>query len=357
MVSRMGTLFNLAAGFTWLLAISFVATVDAGTGHKLGSPLKVDFYEESCPQFDKIVEDTVAYYYAQDPTTPAPLLRLFFHDCFVQGCDASLLLNSTTNNTAEKDAAINFSVTNFNVIDDIKGQLEEECPGTVSCADVLALTAVYSVKQTGGPLYEMELGRRDALTSYAASSQTFLPAQTLNVCGLLEDFNYIGLNLMDVVTLSGAHTIGQAHCNSITNRIYPTVDPVYPHNYGEQLYANCTDDGAIKPPSFDSTKQFFQDPITPLIFDNQYFKNLGHGLGLFTSDEALFSDPRTMRLVQKYASDEPFFFQEFGIALNKMGRANVLTGTQGQIRKQCWVTNPNNADPAFDPISYDFIDH
>ncbi|CAM6111488.1 unnamed protein product [Calypogeia fissa] len=145
MVLIMGILFNLAAGFTWLLAISFVATVDTGTGQKLGPLLKVDFYKESCPQFDKIIEDTVAYYYAQGPTTPTPLLRLFFHDCFVQGCDTSLLLNSTTNNTVEKDTTINFSVTNFNVIDDIKAQLEEECPGTVSCADVLAFERSYLV--------------------------------------------------------------------------------------------------------------------------------------------------------------------------------------------------------------------
>jgi peroxidase len=338
--------------------LAFLSTSTAAylTGSKLGPPLKLNFYKESCPKFEKIVEDTLAYYYSQDPTTPAPLLRLFFHDCFVQGCDSSVLLNSTTNNTAEKDAPINFSIGDFYVLDDIKGQLEEECPETVSCADVVALTAVYSVKQAGGLLYEIELGRRDALTSYAPSSETFLPAFSLNVSGLVDDFEYIGLNLKDVITLSGAHTIGQAHCNSITNRIYPKIDPVYPPSYGKELRANCTDDGAIKPPSFDPNVQFFNDPITPLIFDNQYFKNLEAGLGLFTSDYSLYKDPRTRKLVKKYAEDQAYFFEEFGKALRKMGRNNVLTGTQGQIRKQCWVTNSNNADPAFDPISYDFTD-
>lgn len=132
--------------FIYLVFFVFSSTVDAN-GKKLGPPLKLDFYGESCPKLGKIVEDTLAYYSAQDPTTPAPLLRLFFHDCFVQGCDASVLLNSTTNNTAEEDAAINFSIGNFYIIDDIKRQLEEVCPETVSCSDVLALTAVYSVKQ------------------------------------------------------------------------------------------------------------------------------------------------------------------------------------------------------------------
>jgi peroxidase len=57
--------------------------------------------------------------------------------------------------------------------------------------------------QTGGPFYDIELGRRDALTSYAPSSDTLLPAFHLNVSGLKEDFEYIGLDLKDVVTLSG----------------------------------------------------------------------------------------------------------------------------------------------------------
>ncbi|CAM6098975.1 unnamed protein product [Calypogeia fissa] len=349
----MGTL-KLVVLCTCLVFV-LASSVDA-VGSKLGPPLKFDYYKESCPKLDNIVKETLLYYYNQDPTTPAPLLRLFFHDCFVQGCDASVLLNSTTNNTAEKDAAINFSIGDFYVIDDIKEQLEEECPGTVSCADVLALLAVYSVKQAGGPLYKIELGRRDALTSYAPSSETFLPAFSLNVSGILEAFEYLGLDLMDVVTLSGAHTIGQGHCQSIQNRIYPKISPVYPHYYGEELLANCSDGGAITSPPFDPNVQMFNDPITPLIFDNQYFINLETGYGLFTSDLSLYTDPRTKELVEKYAKDQSYFFKEFGKALRKMGRANVLTGTQGQIRKQCWVTNGNNQDPAFDPISYSFTD-
>jgi len=109
--------------------------------------LEFDFYKKTCPQLPLIVEKVVAAEFAFDPTSAGTQLRLFFHDCFVQGCDASVLINSTNVNQAEKDAAINFSLGNFFVIDDIKEQLEKECPGVVSCADVLALVAVYSVKQ------------------------------------------------------------------------------------------------------------------------------------------------------------------------------------------------------------------
>ena len=61
--------------------------------------------------------------------------------CMLQGCDASVLLDSTTNTTAEKDASPNLSLSGYDVIDDIKARLEEECPEIVSCADILTLAA------------------------------------------------------------------------------------------------------------------------------------------------------------------------------------------------------------------------
>lgn len=59
----------------------------------------------------------------------------------MQGCDASILLDSTSGNTSEKDARPNLSLSGYEVIDDIKAKLEKECPKTVSCADIVALAA------------------------------------------------------------------------------------------------------------------------------------------------------------------------------------------------------------------------
>ncbi|GLJ44632.1 hypothetical protein SUGI_0938090 [Cryptomeria japonica] len=102
-----------------------------------GSELVNNFYSESCPSDEATVQLVVQKYIAIDPTLAAPLLRMHFHDCFVR----VLRLNSTANNTAEKDAIPNLSLRGFNVIDDVKAEIEKICPGNVSCADIPALVA------------------------------------------------------------------------------------------------------------------------------------------------------------------------------------------------------------------------
>lgn len=63
-----------------------------------------------------------------------------------QGCDASVLLDDTSSFTGEKSAGANVnSLRGFEVIDDIKTKVEAACPGVVSCADILAISARDSV--------------------------------------------------------------------------------------------------------------------------------------------------------------------------------------------------------------------
>uniref|UniRef100_J3LZA1 Plant heme peroxidase family profile domain-containing protein n=1 Tax=Oryza brachyantha TaxID=4533 RepID=J3LZA1_ORYBR len=63
---------------------------------------------------------------------------MLFHDCFVEGCDASVMIEGS--GTERTDPA-NLSLGGFNVIDAAKRLLEVVCPATVSCSDILVLAA------------------------------------------------------------------------------------------------------------------------------------------------------------------------------------------------------------------------
>lgn len=66
--------------------------------------------------------------------------------CWLQGCDASVLLDDTSTFAGEKTALPNLnSLRGFDVVDAIKSELESVCPETVSCADILATAARDSV--------------------------------------------------------------------------------------------------------------------------------------------------------------------------------------------------------------------
>ncbi|MBA0754617.1 hypothetical protein Gogos_021383 [Gossypium gossypioides] len=122
-----------------LILVCIVVFGVVGSCH--GGSLKKDYYDNTCPDAEAIIKNATEKRVTNDPTLPARFLRMHFHDCFVRGCDGSVLLNSTTNNTAEKDAIPNLTLAGFDVIDDIKAEVEKECPNVVSCADVLALAA------------------------------------------------------------------------------------------------------------------------------------------------------------------------------------------------------------------------
>lgn len=61
---------------------------------------------------------------------------------FSQGCDGSVLLDDSDTLKGEKNAVPNKnSIRGFEVIDKIKSVLENACPSTVSCTDILTLAA------------------------------------------------------------------------------------------------------------------------------------------------------------------------------------------------------------------------
>ncbi|KMZ67869.1 Peroxidase [Zostera marina] len=115
-------------------------------GDAVYGSLQFDYYFDSCPIAEEIIFSFVENAVANEPRMAASLLRLHFHDCFVNGCDGSVLLDDTHTFVGEKTAPPNLnSLRGFNVIDQIKMQLEDFCPGTVSCADIVATAARDSI--------------------------------------------------------------------------------------------------------------------------------------------------------------------------------------------------------------------
>jgi len=320
----------------------FVIIHAGGAVNALPTPvtgLSWTFYNTSCPTLESIVLQRMAVYLTADITQAAGLLRLHFHDCFVQGCDGSVLLNSTS---GEQSATPNLSLRAqaLKIINDIKTNVEAACSGIVSCADILALAARDSVALAGGPFYPIPLGRRDSLT-FANSSIILanLPAPTSNVTGLMSVFDTKGLNLTDLVALSGGHTIGRGNCSSFDNRLYNTTtgeetqDSTLDQTFAKNLYLTC--------PTNTTVNTTVLDIRTPNAFDNKYYVNLLNRQTLFTSDQSLYTDTRTRNIVNSFALNQTLFFQEFVLSMLKMGQLDVLTGSEGEIRSNCWASNPS----------------
>ncbi|KAH9611336.1 hypothetical protein KSS87_016530 [Heliosperma pusillum] len=109
--------------------------------------LSYNFYSTSCPKLEAIVRGHLANVFKQDITQSAGLLRLHFHDCFVQGCDGSVLLDGSASGPSEQNAPPNLSLRPeaFQIINDLRALVQRTCGRTVSCADLTALAARDSV--------------------------------------------------------------------------------------------------------------------------------------------------------------------------------------------------------------------
>lgn len=303
--------------------------------------LRQNYYAKTCPNVENIVRNVVTKKFKKTFVTVPAVLRLFFHDCFVNGCDASVIVASTANNTAEKDHPDNLSLAGdgFDTVIKAKAAVDavSKCRNKVSCADILAIATRDVVALSGGPSYEVELGRLDGLSSTAASVNGNLPQPEFNLDQLTAMFAKNGLSQKDMIALSAAHTLGFSHCGKFAKRIYSfsqqsSVDPTLNQSYAVQLQSMC-------PKVVDSRIAIDMDPITPRTFDNQYYKNLQHGLGLFTSDQVLFTDPRSKPAVNFWAQSPSSFQRAFISAITKLGRVGVKTGSNGNIRQDCAIFN------------------
>ncbi|KAK8921218.1 Cationic peroxidase 1 [Platanthera zijinensis] len=315
------------AAFLLLFSVSFRSTF---------AQLSPNFYSDICPEALPTIQMVVYNAIANDPRIAASFLRLHFHDCFVNGCDASVLLDDTPTFKGEKTAGPNNnSLRGFDVVDEIKAAVTLACCGNVfSCSDILAVAARDSIVALGGKTYDVQLGRRDAKSADPNAADADLPSPDFDLSALVSNFESHGLDLQDLVVLSGAHSLGFARCATFRGRIYnesSTIDPEFAGALRSQCPQENEGGGGVLASLDDS----------PARFDVDYFSGLKQRRGLLHSDQQLFSGcgGDADSLVSFYSEKREAFWEDFGAAMVKMGSLNVLTGIEGEIRENCRFVN------------------
>jgi hypothetical protein len=98
-----------AAPVWWMLRLLLI-TVAVSCGHGLmveaassSSSFKFGFYDKSCPDAEKIVTSVVEAHFKTNPGIAPGVLRIHFHDCFVE----VLLLMFSKFETFDRAAGIN----------------------------------------------------------------------------------------------------------------------------------------------------------------------------------------------------------------------------------------------------------
>ncbi|XP_074280433.1 peroxidase 46-like [Silene latifolia] len=304
------------------------------SGFSCSFALDIGFYDLSCPDAEFIVRTTVRSAAFNDATVPPKLLRLLFHDCFVEGCDASVLVEGED---TERDDPANASLGGFEVIEAAKAEIEDFCPGIVSCADILAMAARDAVALTGGPDIQIPKGRLDGRVSALSNVRPNLIDTSFTVDTMIQIFGSKGLSMEDIVILSGAHTIGSAHCSVFDDRFkidsngnLTFCDSTLSKGYALSLGKKC---------SKSESEAVMTDPNTPFYFDNQYYKNLIAHRGLFQTDSELYADQRTKNLVEQFANDSDRFYQGWSESFIKVSSIGVKTDSEGEVRQICSQIN------------------
>ncbi|KAK1410903.1 hypothetical protein QVD17_37445 [Tagetes erecta] len=297
----------------------------------LEDDLSYSFYHERCHDVEGIIYRKVKEWVHKDPTLAPSLLRLHYHDCVVRGCDASILLD---HEGSEKTSNASKTLRGFEVIDDIKAEIEKKYPKTVSCADILTTAARDATVLAGGPYWTIPYGRKDGRVSLAKEAMT-VPNGSESVTNLIEFFQSKGLNVIDLVVLSGAHTIGRATCESVQHRLYDykgtkKPDPSLDAQYLNYLRRKCRW----------ASENVYLDGETPNTFDTQYYHNLKKNMSLLSTDQLLYSDSRTKPIANSLSFESSLFKNQFGVSMVKLSSILDYTSQDdGEIRVDCKYVN------------------
>lgn len=322
-----------------VLAVA-VAAAEAGE-------LKVGYYDKSCRGVENVVKWHVIKAIKADRKVGAALVRLIFHDCFVRGCDASVLLDGPD---SEKTAPINIGLAAFEVLDEIKEAVEDRCPGVVSCSDILIYAArdAASAMSNGHVYFDAPAGRLDGMVSRAADAQADLPDSTFTIEELIQNFKRKNFTIEEMVILSGAHAIGVGHCSSFRARLTAPQEQILPA-YRGLLAGKCgagPDPIVVNnirdedPKAIAASVPSFLPKLRKIEFlDNSYYHNNLARIVTFNSDWQLLTEKEARGHVHEYADNGTLWDEDFSDSLLKLSKLPLPKGSKGEIRKKCRYVN------------------
>ncbi|XP_009785414.1 putative peroxidase 61 [Nicotiana tabacum] len=304
-------------------------------------PLERHYYKKlnTCANVEPFVRHQVKLFWDKDKTVTAKLLKLLYADCMLNGCDASnLLVGPNTERNSSKNAGMGGGA--YELIDRIKKVLEIRCPRAVSCTDILSLATRDAVHFAGGPSYPVFLGRRDGFESNAAWID--YPSPSMSWEEGLAYFESKNLDVQDFVTLLGAHSMGQAHCRFFYDRLYNfkgtgKPDPTMKRSTLVTLRSQCP-----KNSKTDSAVYFSPGYGSNYTFSNTFYGKVVAHESVLRVDQQLSYGADTNELVNEFAHSLEQFRKAFTLSINRMGGLKVLTGKNGEIRRDCKFTNKNN---------------
>ncbi|KAH7437229.1 hypothetical protein KP509_05G061200 [Ceratopteris richardii] len=285
---------------------------------------------------DSIVRDAVR----TQKRMAASLLRLHFHDCFVHGCDGSVLLDG--NNSEKLAPGNNNSLRGFEVVDALKESITSKCDIQISCADILALAARSAVQSVSAShvTWSVPFGRYDSKSPYSNLTKD-LPGTEDTMDIILKKFAAQGISdpKQVIALIGGGHTIGRTHCSFSRRRLYGNLtsisalysDPQYVTYLRQECPKLQTDEQA-------SAIEIDLDNTSRDSFDLGFFRSLREGRVAIRSDMVI-GDPANspdVRAAVTLCTDDAYaFYNTFASGMEVMGSAHILGREEGEIRTNC----------------------
>ncbi|KAL3578581.1 hypothetical protein D5086_020085 [Populus alba] len=251
------------------LAMLVFISILSGSLHASDPPLTLDHYASTCPDVFEIVKKEMECEVLSDPRNAALILRLHFHDCFVQ-VHISLLL------------ALSLIFFNSNILypkwypSQLKGyphHRRKRC----SHSGTNTIQHYILASRSGG-----------RMSLYFSPFRLIAMLTDEGLLPIINKFLYQGLSATDMVALSGAHTIGMARCENFRSRIYGDFETTSDRSPMSETYLNSLKSTCPAAGGSGDNNISAMDYATPNLFDNSFYQLLLKGDGLLNSDQELF---------------------------------------------------------------------